>query len=110
MVHPLLAPFQSSFDKVWSSLAIFKGLGDTFMPAWLREVFSNSDKGSTSRLISFLLALAAVGWVTHIVLKTHALPDFSGLTLLVTSPYAAGKINETIQKRNGNGNDGTTHP
>jgi hypothetical protein len=46
---------------------------------FLRSVFSESDgTGSWSRLGSLFLTVAIIGWVTHVVLKTHAIPDLGG--------------------------------
>ncbi len=61
--------------------------------AFIKSVFSEPDgTGSTARVLSGVLAVASICWISHIVLKTHALPDMAGVAALITAPYGANKI------------------
>lgn len=67
------------------------------MSFW-KEVFSEDDgQGSWSRVSSGVALVAVIGWITHIVMKTHALPDFSGSTLFVSAPYSANRAAEVTK-------------
>ena len=65
---------------------------------WLKAVFSESSGASFSRVATAVVVVGSIVWITHIVLKTHAIPALDGVTLFNTSIYGMGKINETIQK------------
>ena len=66
----------------------------------LRELFSEPGAGGTlswGRVSSGLCLMAAIAWVTRLILITHTLPDFAGLTGFVTAPYAANKMAAAAQ-------------
>lgn len=67
-----------------------KGLFTGFMN-FLHGIFTQGRPESASRFLMFLHAGAAIAWVTHFVVHWHALPDFSGLTMFVATPYAINK-------------------
>ena len=65
------------------------------MKSFWREVFSEpgaEGTGSASRVTMFLFALAAVGWVTHIIVKTHTVPDLLNIAVFVASPYGVNQL------------------
>lgn len=65
-----------------------------FFKFW-REAFSEDDGvASWSRIGSGVALLAVIVWVTHIVMKTHALPDFSGATFFISALYGTNKASE----------------
>ncbi len=68
------------------------------MTNFLSQLFSESGAASFSRLGSFVALLSACGWVSYIVLKTHALPGLDGLTFFIASLYGLGKAGETAQR------------
>ena len=79
------------------------------MKNWIKSLFSASNDSSYSRVASAVCVVGSIAWVTHIVFKTHSLPDFSGLSLFNGSIYGMGKINETIQKMTGPGTTPEVH-
>jgi hypothetical protein len=65
---------------------------DAFLK-FLKSVFSEADgTGSCSRILSAVFSLAVIGWVTHIVLKTHAIPPLGDATTLIAAPYGINKV------------------
>ena len=61
--------------------------------AFLKSVFSESDgTGSFARILSAVLAVGSIIWITHIVLHTHVIPPLSDITLFIGAPYATNKI------------------
>lgn len=74
-----------------------------------RQVFSESGEGSSSRVFTGFLIMAAVAWVTMLVYWNHALPDLAGLTLFIGSIYGINKGFNTIEafKKNNNTNGNT---
>jgi hypothetical protein len=60
--------------------------------SFLREVFSEEGQGSASRVMMALHACAGIGFVSFHLFKNHVMPDFSGVTLFVTAPYAINKL------------------
>jgi len=68
-------------------------------PFW-RWMFSESDgTPSFARVFTGLLVCFAIGWVTHLVWKTHALPDFAGLALFISVLYGANKFTTAFGKQ-----------
>ena len=65
---------------------------------WVKQMLSESGFASFSRTATAVCVIFSCVWVTHIVWKTQALPDLSGLTLFNSAIYGLGKVNETIQK------------
>lgn len=65
---------------------------------FLQQLFSESGEASFSRLGSFLALLAACGWISYIVWRTHALPGLEGLTFFIATLYGLGKAGETVQR------------
>jgi hypothetical protein len=62
------------------------------MDFW-KKVFSEPDgTPSFSRVATGFLVCFAAGWVTHLVLHNHNLPDFAGLALFIGTLYGANQI------------------
>ena len=63
-----------------------------------REAFGDS-KGviSLGHVLTGVFGLAAIIWITHIVMATHALPALDGITGFVVAPYGANKIATAAQ-------------
>lgn len=65
-----------------------------------REILSEPGSNGTlswGRVASSVTLLASLVWITHLVVRTHALPDFSGVTGFAISPYAANKVATAAQ-------------
>lgn len=72
---------------------------DVKRPFWL-WVFSESDgTPSFARVVTAMLCAAAVGWVSAVVIKTHALPDFAGLALFISVLYGGNKFATAFGKQ-----------
>ena len=74
--------------------------GDSMLMAGL---FSSSSASSWGRFGSFLALLAVIVWVSWVVFKTNVIPDLVGPTVFISGLYALGKINETVQNGQPNG-------
>jgi hypothetical protein len=63
-----------------------------------REMFGDS-KGviSLGHVMTGVFGLAAIVWITRILLLTHALPPLDGITGFVVAPYGANKIANAAQ-------------
>jgi hypothetical protein len=82
---------------------------------FFRSVLSESDgTGSWSRCGSLLIVLFTLGWVTHVVCKTHAIPDLGGATGFMTvgtgALYGTNKLSSIVSAVTGKGKDGTPTP
>ena len=80
-----------------------------------RSVLSEADgTGSWSRCGSLLIVLATLGWVTHVVWRTHAIPDLGGATAFMTTGagtlYGTNKLGSIVSAITGKGKDGTPTP
>ncbi len=65
------------------------------MKEFFKQAFSDNGSPSSSRIISAVCALAAIGWISHVVIHTHALPggvETGGITAFTTSHYIANRI------------------
>lgn len=72
---------------------------------FVKSVFSESDgTGSWGRIGSFAALLAVIGWVTHIVIYTHTIPDLTGSTAFVGTPYLINKGHNAVTNIMGKGN------
>jgi hypothetical protein len=67
------------------------------MSFW-RGVFSDDGNPSFSRVASGAVVFFSLGWVTHIVWRNHALPDFAGLSLFVGTLYGLNVASKAITK------------
>jgi len=68
--------------------------------AVIREVYSEPNGGGLSwgRVAASFTVIAAIGWITRILLLTHALPaDMTGIAAFAVSPYGANKIATAAQ-------------
>jgi len=63
-----------------------------------REMFGDS-KGviSLGHVMTGVFGLAALVWISRILLLTHALPPLDGITGFVVAPYGANKIATAAQ-------------
>jgi hypothetical protein len=62
-----------------------------------RGVFSETDgTPSFSRIATAVLVAFAIGWVTALILRNHAMPDVSGLALLIGTLYGVNKISNAL--------------
>ena len=53
---------------------------------FVKSVFSESDgSGSFSRVAGFCVVIATIGWITHVVIHAHAVPDLTGASAFVTT-------------------------
>ena len=68
------------------------------MTNFLRQLFSETDGASFSRLGSFVALLFSCGWVSYIVHKTGALPGLDGVTWFIATLYGLGKAGQTVQR------------
>ena len=63
-----------------------------------REMFGDS-KGviSLGHVLTAVFGIAAVAWIKHILITTHALPALDGITGFVLAPYGMNKITSAAQ-------------
>ena len=69
------------------------------MSFW-KGVFSDGDQPSFSRVATGFVVAFSLGWVSNIVWKTHALPDFAGLALFVGTLYGLNRVTTAFGKSN----------
>lgn len=65
---------------------------------------------STSRLTAFLVTIAAIGWITFVVIHTGALPDLTSASIFIAGGhggYAANKLSEVLGAKNASPTSGT---
>lgn len=71
----------------------------SFFSFW-KSVFSEDGEGSYSRCAAGTVVIAAVAWVTHVVWKTNAIPDLTGISAFVVScagvHYGLNKASEIV--------------
>jgi hypothetical protein len=69
---------------------------------FLKAIFDDRDKSvNASHCIAFLLTLSSVVWVSYLVLKTHVLPELSGVAYLLGGSGAmnvANKMEDIVAK------------
>jgi len=65
---------------------------------FMAGVFSDNGTPSFSRVGAGLALAFACGWVTAIVCNSHALPDFTGLTLFIGALYGANIAGNAFRK------------
>lgn len=65
----------------------------------IREIFSEPNGGGLSwgRVASGVALVAAIVWVTRILILTHGLPALDGITGFVIAPYTANKVGTAVQ-------------
>lgn len=65
-------------------------------PFW-KWCFSEGDgTPSFSRVFTGLIVAFACGWVTHLVLHNHTLPEFGGLALFIGTLYGVNRVGGAI--------------
>lgn len=60
----------------------------------IKSALSENGIGSYSRYAGAFVTVSVVGWVTYLVLKTHALPDLGGATAFLAGGNAAYATNQ----------------
>lgn len=76
------------------------------MKIWLREVFSENGRGSFSRVASGMHAVAGFAVLFYLVWHSRTWPsmsDWTGLSMFISTPYAANKISNAISSLGGSG-------
>ena len=66
----------------------------------VREIMSEPNGGGLSwgRVASSVALLAAITWVTRVLLMSHAMPgDLSGITGFVVAPYTGSAMKTAVQ-------------
>ena len=64
----------------------------------IRELFSEpTGTLSWGRVASAVSLLAAIAWVTKVLLVSHVIPELSGITTFVLAPYGANKVATAVQ-------------
>jgi hypothetical protein len=66
----------------------------------LREIMSEPGANGTlswGRVASTVSLLAAIVWVSHILIHTHALPALDGITGFIVAPYGSNKLATAAQ-------------
>lgn len=73
---------------------------------FLKQIFSEpgaDGTGSFSRVMSFIIDLCTLGWVTYVVIKSGAIPDLNGPLIFMTtghtSLYGLNKIVAKVGKQ-----------
>ena len=70
------------------------------MLAFLKSVFSEDGQGSYSRIASAVITLTVLSWVTHVVWRTHVVPDLTGALAFLTGGvgvhYGVNKFNDVV--------------
>jgi hypothetical protein len=62
------------------------------MEGFCRSVVDDDDKTvNPAHIIAFLFTFASIGWITYLVIKNGAMPDLSGLAILIGG--GSGAIN-----------------
>ena len=61
-------------------------------PFWTRVFCETDGTPSFARVGSGVLIGFECGWVTHVVMHSHTLPDFAGLAMFVTVLYGVNKF------------------
>jgi hypothetical protein len=51
--------------------------------SFVKSIFSEDGQGSFSRMAQGFIVLMTCGWVTHVVWKTHAIPDLGGVSVFI---------------------------
>jgi hypothetical protein len=68
------------------------------MIKFLREAFSEADgTGSMTRFLTGVIVLFELGWVSYLVVKHGALPDFGGLVIFGGFLYGLNKASAVTQ-------------
>lgn len=68
---------------------------------WQKALSEADGVPSFSRVTTGVLVICAAGWVTHLVLHNHALPDFGGLSLFLGTLYGLNKVATAMDSLNG---------
>lgn len=68
------------------------------MKEFISKLFKESDgTPSLSRVCTGVIVLASISWVSVIVRRTNAFPDFSGLSLFVGTLYGLNHLGNVAQ-------------
>ena len=61
------------------------------MKKFFHQLLTDDGKWSFGRIGSGLIIVFSIYWITFLVLKNHAVPDVSGLAILIGVPYGLSK-------------------
>lgn len=71
---------------------------------FLRGVFSDNGQPSFSRCASGVIVLSVLVWTSHVIFKTHALPDMGGISLFMSTSvgtlYGTNKLGSMFSNPN----------
>lgn len=72
--------------------------------SFVRSVLSEPDgTGSAARVCTVLSVLAAIGWVTFLVVRNHAIPDLTNvatwLAITTGSTYGLNKVATALSRK-----------
>jgi hypothetical protein len=62
---------------------------------FLADAHSDNGVASWSRIAGSVILVAEMAWVSFMVYINHAIPDLSGLALLLVSPYGINVVGKT---------------
>jgi hypothetical protein len=62
----------------------------------MKKMFSSSSEVSFGRFAAGLALIAALAWVTYIVIKKLELPSLQGIATLVGSLYGSSKLGDVV--------------
>lgn len=81
------------------------GAGSSATTSFVKNIFCEAD-GSPSfgRVGSFISLIAVIGWVTHVVLATHAVPSLDGPGMFISAPYGINKVTTMLGNFSGSAN------
>lgn len=64
---------------------------------FLKSMFAEDDGTmSFGRTGSAVALLATIGWISYIVYKIHTVPDMTGPSLFIGTPYAINKTHAAV--------------
>lgn len=75
---------------------------------FIKSVFSDGDQGSFSRCSAGFIIVITCVWVSHVVFKTHSLPDLTGPLAFLSGgtacTYGCNKMPAIVDSIKGNNN------
>jgi threonine/homoserine efflux transporter RhtA len=79
------------------------------MSAFVNKIYGMLSEGESTvlswgRCGSLVAMVASICWVTYLVIRTHTMPDLSGVTAYTVAPYSANKITDAVKSFGGKTN------
>ena len=62
------------------------------MTKFLAGVFSDGGQPSFSRVATGVALIASIAWVSYLVIHNKTLPDFYGIAMFISVPYALNRL------------------